>query len=212
MRKFDLAAKAHAYADHWNNAETARGQAIVLPNGTTHDGFTDKATDAQAAQATLITRTNDMESAMQTRDNTLGPLQSSTTLFTAYVRAAAPGSVFTAMLPKIPPATAAAVKWGKVLGDLNEIWTRLDATAPGEYPALTLPVTLSSGTTRALFGSAVATFATALTDLQSAVNDIKAAQGTLRNLGTSINTDISAYRKLIRSLFPAGHPIRASLP
>jgi hypothetical protein len=212
MRKFDLAAKAHAYADHWNNAETTRGQAITLPNGTTHDQFTDKAADAQAAQTTLINRTNDMESAMQTRDNTLGPLQSNASLFTGYVRASTPGSVFVKMLPKIPATTAAAIKWGKVLSDLSEVWERLDATTPGEYPALTLPVTLSNGTTRAQFAPAVATFSTALTDLQSAVNDIKEAQGTLRNLGTSINADISAYRKLIRSLFPAGHPIRTSLP
>ena len=212
MRKFDLASKAHAYTDHWNNAETARGQAIILPTGTTSDSFIDKATDAQTAQTTLINRTNDMESAMQTRDNTLGPLQSNASLFTAYVRASTPGSVFVAMLPKIPAATAAAVKWGKVLGDLNEIWARLDATAPGEYPALTLPVMLSNGTTHAQFSPAVTQFGTALSDLQSAVNDIKAAQGTLRNLATSINADISAYRKLINTLFPAGHPIRTSLP
>ncbi|WP_395090637.1 hypothetical protein [Armatimonas sp.] len=212
MRKFDLAAKAHAYADHWNNAETALGKAIVLPEGTTQSGFTDKATDAKTAQTTLINRTNDMESAMQTRDNTLGPLQSNASLFTAYVRASTPGSVFVNMLPKIPATTAAAVKWGKVLGDLNEIWARLDATTPGEYPALTLPTALSNGTTHAQFSPAVAQFGTALSDLQEAVNDIKAAQGTLRNLGTSINADISAYRKLIASLFAAGHPIRTSLP
>ncbi|WP_309722946.1 hypothetical protein [Armatimonas sp.] len=48
--------------------------------------------------------------------------------------------------------------------------------------------------------------------MESAVNDIKAAQGTLRNLGTCINADISAYRKLIRSLFSAGHPIHTNLP
>lgn len=212
MRKFDLASKAHAYADHWNNAETALGQAITLPNGTTHDSFTDKATDAQTAQTTLITRTNDMESAMQARDNTLGPLQSTASLFNAYVRASTPGSTFVKMLPKIPPITAAGVKWGKVLSDLEQVWTRLDATTPGAYPALTLPVTLSNGTARAQFTPALAAFITVLKDLQSAVNDIKEAQGTLRNLGTSINGDISAYRKLIRSLFPAGHPIRTSLP
>jgi hypothetical protein len=212
MRKFDLAAKAHAYSDHWNNAETALGKAIVLPEGTTRDGFTDKANEASTAQTTLINRTNDMESAMQTRDNTLGPLQSSASLFTAYVRATTPGSIFVNMLPKIPSSGAAAVKWGKVLQDLDGIWVRLDATTPGEYPALSLPATLSNGTTQTQFGTAVTQFSTALNDLQSAINDIKAAQGTLRNLGTTINADISAYRKLIRSLFPTGHPIRTSLP
>jgi hypothetical protein len=83
MRKFDLAAKAHAYADHWNNAETALGRAIVLPEGTTQSSFTDSSLAAKAAQDTVIARTNDMESAMQTRDSTLGPLQSSASLFTA---------------------------------------------------------------------------------------------------------------------------------
>ena len=109
MRKFDLAAKAHAYADHWNNAETALGRAIVLPSGTTSDGFVDSATAAQTAQVTLIARTNDMEGAMRTRDNTLGPLQSSASLFTAFVRASVPGSPFVKRLPKIPAPKAAAV-------------------------------------------------------------------------------------------------------
>jgi hypothetical protein len=212
MRKFDLAAKAHAYADHWNNAETALGRAIVLPEGTTQSGFTDSSLAAKAAQDTVIARTNDMESAMQTRDSTLGPLQSSASLFTAYVRASTPGSTFVKMLPKIPATTAAAVKWGKVLQDLDGIWTRLDAANPADYPALNLPTTLSNGTTRAQFSPDVAQFGTALNDLQEAINDIKEAQGDLRNLGKSINADISAYRKLIRSLFPAGHPIRTSLP
>ncbi|WP_395089156.1 hypothetical protein [Armatimonas sp.] len=212
MRKFDLAAKSHAYADHWNNAETALGRAIVLPSGTTSDGFVDSASAAQTAQETLIARTNDMEGAMQTRDNTLGPLQSSAALFTAFVRASTPGSVFVKMLPRIPVTTAAAVKWGKVLGDLDGVWARLDATTPGEYPALTLPVTLSNGATLATFSAGVTTFQTALDDLQEAINDIKVAQGELRTLGSSVRADISAYRKLIRSLFPAGHPIRTSLP
>lgn len=212
MRKFDLAAKAHAYTDHWNNAETALGRTIVLPTGTTHDGFTDSASAAKAAQDTLIARTNDMESAMQTRDNTLGPLQSSASLFTAFVRATVPGSPFVKMLPKIPASKAAAVTWGKTLGDLHGVWEQLNAATPGEFPALTLPVTLSNGATFAAFSSSVTTFQTALNNLQEAVNDIKVAQGTLRNLGTTINADISAYRKLIRSLFPKEHPIRTSLP
>ncbi|WP_309713180.1 hypothetical protein [Armatimonas sp.] len=212
MRKFDLAAKAHAYADHWNNAETALGRAIVLPEGTTQSGFTDSSLAAKAAQDTVIARTNDMESAMQTRDSTLGPLQSSASLFTAYVRASTPGSTFVKMLPKIPATTAAAVKWGKVLQDLDGIWTRLDTANPADYPALSLPTRLSNGTTRAQFSPDVAQFGTALNDLQEAINDIKEAQGDLRNLGKSIRADISAYRKLIRSLFPTGHPIRTTLP
>jgi hypothetical protein len=212
MRKFDLAARAHAYADHWNNAETALGRAIVLPTGTTRDGFVDSADAARGAQETLITRTNDMESAMQTRDSTLGPLQGSASLLTALVRATVPGSPFVNMLPKIPAATVAAVKWGKVLGDLRSIWERLDAVAPGTYPALTLPVALSNGATLATFSAGVTTFQAALEALQEAINDIKVAQGELRTLGASVRADISAYRKLIRSLFPAGHPIRTSLP
>jgi hypothetical protein len=116
------------------------------------------------------------------------------------------------MLPKIPTKNAAAIKWEKILIDLSSIWERLDDADASTYPALSLPVTLSSGVVHTGFAADVAAYSAALTTLRDASSEIKQAQAALRTKGKTAKDAIVAYRALVRTLFPAGHPLRASLP
>jgi hypothetical protein len=191
MLKTDLAARAASYASHWEQVETALGRAVLLPDSTKRATFAALATELKTAQTTVITRTNDLEGAQGTRDRVGEPLQDSAALFTAFVRASVPGSPFIPMLPKIPTKNAAAIKWEKILIDLSSIWERLDDADASTYPALSLP---------------------ALTTLRDASSEIKQAQAALRTKGKTAKDAIVAYRALVRTLFPAGHPLRASLP
>lgn len=212
MLKTDLAARAASYASHWEQVEAALGKAIVLPDGTTRTIFTALAAELKAAQTTVITRSNDLEGAQGTRDRVEKPLQESAALLTAYARATVPGSPFTPMLPKLPTKSAAAIKWEKVLIDLSSVWEHLDDADTAMYPALSLPVTLSSGVVHTEFTADVAAYSAALTTLRDASREIKQAQAALRTKGKTAKSATVAYRALVRALFPAGHPLRVSLP
>jgi Tfp pilus assembly protein PilN len=98
-------------------------------------------------------------------------------------------------------------------------WQNTNALPASQYPALVLPLVLTvvlrgkeEQVTLAHFSAAIAALASATSTIETAEQVLTQSQKDRKPATATFDTIFSAYRKVIRGLFPATSPLTQSLP
>jgi hypothetical protein len=205
---------------HWSDAETKLGRAITLADGTTRDGLQDLKTEYEAIQQAALTagahqkdginqrdlsRKEGLEIAKQARKGILGLV---------------PGSDPARELPtRIPAFNTDPQKQLLALRQIELAWQHVNALPASQHPALVLPLVLLvslNGTDQSVplarYSATIAALAAATTTLETAEQVLTQSQKDRKALSRKLDGIFTAYRKVIRGLFPAASPLTQSLP
>ncbi len=191
---------------HWEDANTANGSSIDLPEGIDRDGLEADRDDLANQQAAVEDRLNDVEIGNATLFQQKDALRERLLEFNRRVRGLLPGSAFERALPDAPNIGSAQGAFTKPLQDMDSLWQKIN-TAQDPDPFL-------------LSGDyAVADFQTDLNALTDAYitdadneQELKLARDARNVLQEKIVPILVSYRRVIEALFAPGSAIIESLP
>lgn len=205
---------------HWTEAETVLGRAMILDDGTTLDGIRDLHETLASANAEVLAKENQRQGAIQARDHARSEALPTGRQARFSILGTIPQSEEARQLPKqLPPLTSVVAKQLVALQDIQEVWTAVNALPAGKYPALHLPLVVRvslDGTERdvtlAQFQGMVASLGQGGEAVKQAEISLKVAQKGRKEVVLRAQVVLRKYRALIRGLFPTTSKIAQSVP
>lgn len=204
---------------HWGQAETAIGETLVLPDGTTHDGAIDLATSIKDAETALTDQRNALSKAQGERTSTRTVAQNAAKQARKSLRGLAKNVPDVLGLPDLPAATSAPATLLAVYTDIANVWERVNALPQASVPAAKLPlrIPLLEGNatvhlTQAEFVARVEALASAAESLASAESAVSVGLATRDDLHKQASTVVKDYAGVVRGVLPDGHPLLKTIP
>jgi hypothetical protein len=204
---------------HWSQVETALGEAVTLPDGTTRDGAQDLATSLQDSDSSLLVNRNTLMSAQGGRNEARDAAHTAGKQARKSLRGLAKNVPDVLGLPQVPAKTCAPAVLATALDDITDIWGRVNALPQASVPAAKLPlrIPLKEGETpilltREQFQARTQTLRTcgqSLTEAEDAVRVGIVERDTLHDRAAEVIKD---YGTVVRGLLYDGHPLLKTLP
>lgn len=195
---------------HWTQVNAALGaNPLTLPGPYTLAQLTTDRDNLQNLITAVTTADNSRQVAAGDRDIRRAALRERMRQFRATVNGRLAGSVYVTALPRMPTTNASQQAFLRVLDDISNLWTRINAAPPAGF---TGPLTLTGGYTLATFNADI----TALRNAFSAVITAETAATFARRQRDAalapVRTRLVQYRAAVTGAFTSGHPLIASLP
>ena len=204
---------------HWNKVETALGEAVTLPDGTTRDGATDLATSIKDTESGLIATRNDLSTAQGERDSTRIAVHTAAKQARISLRGLAKNVPEVNGLPKLPTLTTAPATLLALYDDIANIWERVNGLPQASVPAAKLPLRIPLMEDNALVHVTHPEFVTRVEALRTAVQtlaelelNVSTGIGTRDRLHKQAATITKDYGAAVRGLLPTGHPLLKIIP
>jgi hypothetical protein len=160
---------------------------------------------------TLVNNQNAQQAAIVSRDTLRVSLKERIRQFNQIVRAYFPNGVPIGQLGRVPVITSGQGIWFQALADTANVWDGINALLPVP-PGVPIPLILTGGYTRALFGTDQTAMLAAFTTI---INTGKIAETTIKNRDKQWNIiyqRLKQYRLAVQGRFPSGDPLIGSLP
>lgn len=194
---------------HWALVNTALGANPLTINngGVTITTLTDLRDDLLDARATVVERINAVEYAAATVAEAREALLVRMEQLLARIRANAPGTKWTRMLPLQPTAGAALSVFLDAFNDAAHVWELYNA----EEVVFTLPGE-PTGYAQTTFVAEIAALTGASIELSAAEKGVQSARGDRNVIQDKIRAILRDYRQAVPSCLMPGDPLLASLP
>lgn len=192
------------FITHWTQADATAGGSGILLQGDY--GVADLSADRDTL-ADALQQAN--EAALQvglsaaTRDRKKDLLRPRLTQFRAVVLGQRSDTIEARELPLVPSITLAESKFLQPFDKMAVLWQRLNAQAP---------LTLVGGYTLTEFQAELAALRTAYSTVTDDTTGAKIAREQRDVLLSPLKQRLKKYRQYVPGVFPAGHPLLATLP
>lgn len=196
---------------HWAQVNAQLGPApLVLKGGFTRADLQSARDGLLAAQTPIESAANALQMAQAHRDSLRLALLPLARQLRAAVRDRLAGTPYERALPTLPAARAPQTRFLQPLGDMADLWTRINADAA--LPDVPRPLVLPGGGTAAQLTGQVDA-------LRAAWAAVAEAEGTLRLMRNrrdallpGLRARLLEYRRAIAGRLVPADPLAASLP
>jgi hypothetical protein len=204
---------------HWGKAETALGEAITLPDGTTHDGAIDLATNIKDIEKQVVDDRVLLAKAQGVRNNTRNAVHTAAKQARKSLRGLAKNVPDVLGLANLPALTSAPAVLLEIYENIASVWEMVNGLPQASVPAAKLPLRLPLTENSALVQLTLAQFQERTEALRAAAESLAGAEATVRaSLGTrndlhdQAEAIVKDYGAAVRGLLPDGHPLLDTIP
>ena len=208
------------FLQHWTDAETELGKPIVLNEETSIDTLRDLHEAIATAQADTQTAENARQAAIQQRERARKEAIPTGRQVRKAILGLIPDSDPARQLPaKMPALTDEVAKQLVPLQDVQAIWTEINASPTGKYPALAPPLVVrvelsgkEQSATLAQYQGMVSGLSMSGEAVKIAEQSLTRAQQARKKSMEQAKAALKRYRSAIKGLFPNTSVTVRSLP
>ena len=203
--------KVDEFIAHWALVNAALGTTPLTLQGGYLLATLSADRTALAAQLTAVAGANaNAQAASADRDLKRQNARERMRQFNQSMRGLLSGTLYPAMLPKIPNFSAAPGLWSRAMDDMAFVWNRVNTDAPA--PPITVPFLLTGAYTRANFVTDQTALNAAFTTFANTRTNASSARDLRDQLFKPLYGRLVQYRKAVQGRFPSGHSLINSLP
>ena len=199
------------FIGHWTdvNLDQAPGALVMPGSGYTVANLNTDRDATFAKMDDLESIINVLEMHRTDRDNKELPLLDDMKQLTAYVRGQFPHTNLPGTIPSVPSLNASQGVWQKAMSDSGDLWDVVNTTPPAGF---TPPLILPNTTTRAQFGTKVASLNTTLESFRQTLPLVDRTLFDRDEIYNRVAAELGKYRAAVLALYGEASPYFLSVP
>jgi len=203
--------KTDEFLAHWPLVNTSLASALILTGNYAVADLTSNRASLLTQINAEVAAENALQAAIQDRDLKRAAIRERIRQFNQAVRGFFPNSTYSKQLPAIPRVNDPGGVYQKLMQEMNDIWTQINAISPVPLGA-PIPLVLTGTYNKLAFVADMNALLAAFTTIETNQTLAETARLTRDGIWAPMYERMKQYRLAVQGRFAAGSPLLLSLP